>query len=183
MLLPKIDRFAPIGGFPDNGHVCFPTNERNQTFADNAVIISNEYRDTRFFCGSNFRHFLRSRVLFLCTLARLRRCFLFGSHYIDSPLPGNTTVIFVPLPRELVISNSPPIWSTRSRIPLRPTPSCRSLALNPSPSSRSSKRSFFALYVSRVSKWRAWAYLSALVSASCPMWRRFSCQGWGSSGS
>src|SRR6266849_5830302 len=169
MLLPKIDSLASIARLTDDGHVCFPSDQRNQAFADNAVIIGDEHSDPRFFCVSNLRRFLRSRGWFLCALVRLRRCFLFGCHDINSPLPGNTTVIFVPLPRALVISNSPPICSTRSRIPLRPTPSCRSFTLNPSPSSRSSRRSFFALYLRRVSKLRACAYLSVLVKASCPM--------------
>src|SRR5438270_1414108 len=109
------------------------------------MVISDEHGYPGPFRISNFRRFLRNRVWFLGRLFGTCRCFLFGFHQIDSPLQGSSTVIFVPLPRELLISNSPPICSTRSRIPERPTPSCRSLALNPSPSSRSSKRSFFAL--------------------------------------
>src|SRR5207237_7482190 len=145
MFLPEIDGFAAIGRLADDGHVCFPSDERNQAFADNAVIIGDEHSDPRFFCVSNLRRFLRTRLWFPCRLLRTRRCFLFECHDINSPLPGNTTVIFVPLSRTLVISNSPPICSTRSRIPLRPTPSCRSFNLNPSLSSRSSRRSSFAL--------------------------------------
>src|SRR4030095_15190729 len=141
------------------------------------MIISDEHSDTRSFCISTFRRLLCSRLLFLGRLLRLRRCFLFGSHNVDSPLQGRTTITLVPLPRELAIFTLPPICSTRSRMPVRPTPSCRSLTLNPSPSSRSSRRSSFALYVSRVLKLRACAYLSVLVKASCPIWRRFSCQG------
>ena len=49
MLLPKNNCFAPIARLADDGHVCFPSNERNQAFADNAVIISDEDSDTRFF--------------------------------------------------------------------------------------------------------------------------------------
>src|SRR5205823_2437754 len=108
---------------------------------------------------------------------------LFGCHVVDPPLQGKTTVIFVPLPRKLVIFNSPPICSTRSRIPVRPTPSCRSLTLNPSPSSRSSRRRCFVLQLNRVSKLCGCAYLSALVNASCPMCIRFSCQTCDNSGS
>jgi hypothetical protein len=48
----------------------------------------------------------------------------FGCYDIDFPLYGNITVILVPLPRALVIFNSPPICATRSRMPVRPTPSC-----------------------------------------------------------
>src|SRR5712671_698291 len=109
------------------------------------MSISDEHSYPRHFCISDFRRFLRNRVWFLCRLFGTFLCFLFGCHDVDSPLQGSNTVIFVPLPRELLISNSPPICSTRSRIPERPTPSCRSLALNPSPSSRSSKRSSLAL--------------------------------------
>src|SRR6266446_1511232 len=145
MLLPKIDRFAAIVRLADDGHVCFAGNERNQAFADNTVVVRDEHSDSRSFRICDVWRFLRRRLWFLRRLLGTFRCFLFGCHDIDSPLPGNTTVIFVPLPRELVISNSPPICSTRSRIPLRPTPSCRSLTLNPSPSSRSSRRSSFAL--------------------------------------
>jgi hypothetical protein len=50
--------------------------------------------------------------------------FPYGRHDIDYPLHGNTTVILVPLPRALVIFNSPPICATRSRMPVKPTPSC-----------------------------------------------------------
>src|SRR5438552_7233087 len=145
MLLPKVDRFASIARLADYGHVCFPSDEWNQAFADDAVIISNKHTNVRAFCISGLRRFLRGRLCSSWSLLRNCFCFLFGSHDIDSPLHGSSTVIFVPLPRELVISNSPPICSTRSRIPRRPTPSCRSLALNPSPSSRNSIRSFFAL--------------------------------------
>src|SRR6266446_9339787 len=145
MLLPKIDSFASIPCLADDGHVCFPSDERNQTFSNYAVIVRDEHIDPRPFCISSLGRFLRSRLWFLCRLLRPRRFFSSGCHDIDSPLHGNSTVIFVPLPRELVIFNSPPICSTRSRIPLRPTPSCRSLALNPSPSSRISRRSSFAL--------------------------------------
>jgi len=90
-------------------------------------------------------------------------------------------MIFVPLSRALVILSSPPISSTRSRMPAKPNPSCRSLTLNPSPSSRSSRRSCFVLKVNRVSKLWGRAYFSALVKASCPICRRFSCQTGGSS--
>src|SRR5204863_8259881 len=114
-------------------------------FAHNAVIIRDEDLDQRLFRFSNFRHFFGTRLWFLRSFPGTRACFLLGCHEIASPLQGSRTVIFVPLPPELVISNSPPICSTRSRIPLRPTPSCRSLTLNPSPSSRSSRRSSFAL--------------------------------------
>src|SRR2546422_709716 len=145
MLLPKLDRFASIARFAYHGHVGLPSYQRNQAFADNAVIISDEHSDTRSFCISNFRRLLRSRLWFLGRLLRLRRCFLLRCHDINSPLQGNTTVIFVPLPRELMIFNSPPICSTRSRMPVRPTPSCRSFTLKPSPSSRSSRQSSLAL--------------------------------------
>jgi len=43
VFLPKIDSFASIAAFADNGHVCFPSNERNQSFADNAMIVGNEH--------------------------------------------------------------------------------------------------------------------------------------------
>src|SRR5260370_35988634 len=145
MLFPKIDRFASIPCLADHGHVCLPSDERNQAFADNVVIISDEHSDTRSFCIPNFRRFLCGRLWFLGRLLRLRRCFLFRCHNVNSPLQGRTTITFVPLPRELVIFNSPPICSTRSRMPVRPTPSCRSFTLNPPPSSLSSTLSSLAL--------------------------------------
>src|SRR5438876_7441571 len=137
------------------------------------MIVGDEHGDSGPFCIL-FRCFLRRR---LHRLFRLRRRFLFGCHDTDSPLNGNTTVIFVPLPRELLIFNSPPICSTRSRIPTRPTPSFRSSTLKPSPSSSSSKCIFSDLQERLALKLRARAYLRVLLKASCPMWRRFSCQG------
>ena len=82
---------------------------------------------------------------------------------------GKITAIFVPLPRELTIFSSPPISCTRSRIPVRPTPSCRSLTRNPSPSSQRSRRSSFALEVNRVRNCLAWAYFRVLLKASWPI--------------
>src|SRR4051812_23286634 len=104
MLFPKIDTFASIARLTDNSHICLPSDERNQPFANDAVIISDEYPDRSFFCVSNFRRFLRSRLWLLCRLRRTRFWFLFRRHEFDSPLHGSSTVIFVPLPRELLIS-------------------------------------------------------------------------------
>src|SRR6266446_2127221 len=181
MLFPKIDRFTSVTGFSDDHHVCFEPDQRNQTLAEDAVIVGNKHADAMlFWCDLNFRRFLRSRRWFLSGFLRLRGRCSFGCHNIDSPLLGNTTVIFVPLPRELVIFNSPPICSTRSRMPARPRPSCRSCRLNPSPSSENSKRSSFGSYINRVRNLRACAYLIALARASCPMCNKFSCQTGGS---
>ena len=57
---------------------------------------------------------------FVNLIARFR----FGCHDTDCPLHVNATVILVPLPRALVIFNLPPICATRSRTPVKPTPSC-----------------------------------------------------------
>src|SRR5678815_53329 len=71
------------------------------------------------------------------------------------PFQGRITVIFVPFFRELAMVNLPPICSARSRIPVRPMPSCRSRSLKPSPSSENSNRTSFALQTRCVSKFRA----------------------------
>src|SRR6266550_2193724 len=177
----QIDCFTSVTGFSDDYHVCFEPDQRNQALAQDAVIVGNKYADTRlFWCVLNFRRFLRSRHWFLSRFLRLRGHFLFGCHNIDSPLEGNTTVIFVPFPRELAIFNSPPICSTRSRMPERPRPSCRFCDLNPSPSSENSKRSSFGSYINRVPNLWAWAYLIVLARVSCPMCNKFSCQTGGS---
>src|SRR6476659_6230882 len=109
MLSPKIDRFPSIARFADNGHVCFASDEGNQAFTDNAVIIRNEDPDQGLFRISNFRHFFGSRLWFLRSFPATRGFFLFGCHEIASPLQGSSTLIFVPLPCELEISNSQPI--------------------------------------------------------------------------
>jgi len=95
----------------------------------------------------------------------------FWIHDFDSPLHGHTTVIFVPLRRELVISNSPPICATRSRIPLRPTPHV-DLDFESVAVITKFQTKFFRPVANRV-KGASVAYLSVLVNASCPMCRRF----------
>src|SRR4051812_27378840 len=103
MLLPKVDCFTSITYLADDSHVGFARDERNQTFADHAVIVSDENSDARFLLLSRFRRFLRCRPGFF---GGLRRYLLFRCHEIDSPLHGKSTVILVPFPRELAISNS-----------------------------------------------------------------------------
>src|ERR1700726_4237895 len=177
MLFPKIDRVTSLTSFSDDHHVSFEPDQRNQALAEDAVIVGNKYADARLFWRVlNFGRLLGSRLWSLSRFLRLRGQCLFGCHNIDSPLLGSTTVIFVPLPRELVIFNSPPICSTRSRMPARPRPSCRSSGLNPSPSSENSKRSFFGSHISRVPNLWACAYLIVLAKASCPICNIFSCQ-------
>ena len=58
MLFPKIDGFASIGRFADDGHVCFSSDKRNQTFPDDAVIVRDENSDAGSFCIFSFRWFL-----------------------------------------------------------------------------------------------------------------------------
>src|SRR4051812_28701227 len=139
MLLPKIDCFTSIGGLTHHSHVCLPSDERYQPFADNAVIIGDEHIDT-----SLLRDVLhRSRRLPGKASRFGDNVFLL--HNIACSWQGRTTTMLVPLPRWLLSVSVPPICSTRSRIPVRPTPSFRSLILNPSPSSFSSSRSSLAL--------------------------------------
>lgn len=53
---------------------------------------------------------------------------------------GEVTATFVPRPGVLLISSTPPILTTRSRMPNKPEPSCDSPVAKPQPSSSSSSR-------------------------------------------
>src|ERR1700730_3071840 len=112
-------------------------------------------------------------------LVRAEGSFLFSIHAAELLFRDNVAVIVVPLPGELTSFNLPPISSTRSRMPVRPKPSWRSLTWHPSPSSESSRRTSFALRIRRVRKCLAWAYLSALVKAFWPMRNKCYCEGGG----
>src|SRR5215472_5228814 len=177
MLFPKIHCFAAITGFANNSHVWFTLDQRSQTFPHNAVVVGDQNSNARSFLGT-FVGTLR------CGLQLPERAaptsftcgFYFWFHDTDCSIKGKVTMTSVPSPRALVTFSVPPICSARSCMPVKPSPSCRALTLNPSPSSRSSRRSSFALKINLVSKFRGRAYLRALVSASCPMCRRFSCQ-------
>src|SRR5262249_13983542 len=124
MLGPKLNGFASVARFGENGHVSSASDQRSQTFTHHAVIVSNEDADTRL---------LRRRCRFLASFAGFPRNFL--RHQIDPAFVDNRTVIFVPRPRALAIFNLPPICSTRSRIPASPKPSDCSSTVNPLPSS------------------------------------------------
>ena len=48
MLFPKIHCLAAVTGFANNSHVWFTLDQRNQTFAHNAVIVGNQNSDASF---------------------------------------------------------------------------------------------------------------------------------------
>jgi len=45
VLLPKIDCFSPVGRLRDDSHVWFMPDQRDQTFAHNAMIVGNKHGD------------------------------------------------------------------------------------------------------------------------------------------
>src|SRR5258708_26973401 len=142
MLLPEFDGFTTGARFADHCHVRFVAlDHSDQTLAHDAMVIGDKDPDANLWRarargvspdssrGGDMAPF-RARI-----------------HNTSSGFKGNIAVTVVPLPRYLTIFNSPPISSARSPMPVRPTPSCRSLIRNPLPSSRSSSPTSFALDV------------------------------------
>src|SRR5258708_36678616 len=151
MLLPEFDGFAAVVGFADQRHVGLITlNQGDHPFTHNAMIIGDKDPD-----ASLWRAPARG-VKPSSSRAGGISPFPAGIHNTSSGFKGNIAVTIVPLPRELTIFNSPPISSARSRIPVRPIPSCRSFTWNPLPASRSSRRSCFTFEIQAVRKFLAW---------------------------
>src|SRR5258708_11223368 len=154
MLLPEFDGFTTGARFADHCHVRFVAlDHSDQTLAHDAMVIGDKDPDASLWRarargvspgssrGGDMAPF-RARI-----------------HNTSSGFKGNIAVTVVPLPRELTNFNSPPISSARSRIPVRPIPSFRSLTRHPAPSARSSRRNFFELEIKDGRKCLAQAYL------------------------
>src|SRR5260221_11601622 len=177
MLPPEFEGFAAVAGVADQRHVGLITlNHGDQPSPHNAMIIGDKDPDASLWPA-------RARGVSPGSSHDGGMApFPAGIHNTSSGFKGNSAVTIVPLRRELTIFNSPPISSARSRIPVRPIPSCRSVTWNPLPSSRSSRRSCFALETKRVRKFLAWAYFRGLLKASWPMRNKFCCHAGGSNG-
>ena len=107
-----LNRLLAVRAFAHNLHIFLERDHRIRPFADNGMIIRNDYADL----------FDESRLGFLFHWEAV------GGH-------GTVTATRVPFPGWLFSSSLPPISSVRSRMPGRPNPRLVSLTSNPCPSS------------------------------------------------